>query len=69
MTSISYTAARNNFAKVLLEAQTQPVEVTRRGQDEVYIISKADYEDLIKAKMKARIQIKHAATIKALADR
>ncbi|ELI7923815.1 type II toxin-antitoxin system Phd/YefM family antitoxin [Yersinia enterocolitica] len=69
MNSISYTAARNNLAKVLLEAQKQPVEVTRRGQSEVYIISKADYEDLMKAKVKARIQVKHAETIKALADR
>lgn len=69
MNSISYTAARSNLAKVLLEAQKQPVEVTRRGQSEVYIISKADYEDLMKAKVKARIQVKHAETIKALADR
>ncbi|MDR2291099.1 MAG: type II toxin-antitoxin system Phd/YefM family antitoxin [Serratia marcescens] len=69
MTTISYTAARNNLAEVLLEAQKQPVEVTRRGHDEVYIISKADYEVLVKAKVKARIQAKHADTIKALANR
>ncbi|OVZ92964.1 type II toxin-antitoxin system prevent-host-death family antitoxin [Yersinia frederiksenii] len=69
MTSISYTAARNNLAKILLEAQKQPVEITRRGQSEVYIISKTDYEALMKAKVKAHIQFKHAETIKALADR
>lgn len=69
MTTISYTAARNNLAEVLLEAQKQPVEVTRRGHDEVYIISKTDYEVLVKAKVKARIQAKHADTIKALANR
>ncbi|AIA47591.1 phage/plasmid maintenance toxin/antidote system protein (antidote) [Serratia sp. FS14] len=57
------------MAEVLLEAQKQPVEVTRRGHDEVYIISKADYEVLVKAKVKARIQAKHADTIKALANR
>ncbi|MBP1132695.1 MULTISPECIES: type II toxin-antitoxin system Phd/YefM family antitoxin [Serratia] len=69
MTTISYTAARSNLAEVFTEAQNQPVEVTRRGHDEVYIISKADYEVLVKAKIKARIQAKHATTIKALADK
>ncbi|CAI0691265.1 type II toxin-antitoxin system Phd/YefM family antitoxin [Serratia ficaria] len=69
MTTISYTSARNNLAEVFQEAQNQPVEVTRRGHDEVYIISKADYEVLVKAKVKARIQLKHADTINALADR
>lgn len=56
MTSISYTAARNNLAKILLEAQKQPVEITRRGQSEVYIISKADYKALIKAKVNVVIR-------------
>lgn len=68
MTTISYTAARNNLPRCFGSAK-QPVEVTRRGHDEVYIISKADYEVLVKAKVKARIQAKHADTIKALANR
>ncbi|EMU6157198.1 type II toxin-antitoxin system prevent-host-death family antitoxin [Yersinia enterocolitica] len=53
---MSYTAARNNLAKILLEAQKQPVEITRRGQSEVYIISKADYKALIKAKVNVVIR-------------
>lgn len=69
MNIISYTAARNNLAEVLNEAQTQPVAITRRGHDKVYLVSEAEFELLLKAKMKAKIQTKHAATIQALADR
>ncbi|HAK1937099.1 TPA: type II toxin-antitoxin system Phd/YefM family antitoxin [Salmonella enterica] len=69
MLSVSYTAARNHLAKVMLEAQESPVLITRRGHDEVYVISKSDYERLTKAKAREHIQRKHRGTIDALADR
>ncbi|ECD8844749.1 type II toxin-antitoxin system Phd/YefM family antitoxin [Salmonella enterica subsp. enterica] len=69
MLSISYTSARSHLAKVMVEAQEGPVLITRRGHDEVYVISKSDYERLAKAKAREHIQHKHRGTIDALADR
>ncbi|MFC0139578.1 type II toxin-antitoxin system prevent-host-death family antitoxin [Erwinia mallotivora] len=69
MQKISYTAARNNLAEIMSESRIAPVEITHRGHEEVYLISKRDYEILAKAKSKIHIQQKHASTIKALADK
>jgi antitoxin Phd len=69
MNRITVTQARARIGEVLQEAENQPVAVQRRGKEDVYIIGREDYELLAKAKAKARIQNKHAGTVRDLADR
>ncbi len=48
MTSISYTNARNNLAKIMQLANDnrEPVSITRNGHDSVVILSMEEYESI-----------------------
>jgi len=73
MRSYSTSEARQNIAAVMdAAASGEPVEITRRDGTANVLISKAEYEEFLNAKLDAEFDFmmqRHGHTVKALSDR
>ena len=73
MRSYSTSEARQNIAAVMdAAASGEPIEITRRDGASNVLISKAEYETFMNAKLDAEfdfIMQRHGRTVKALTDR